>query len=146
MLKVRILTRLNSQYGTFEAGDIVVNLPDDVARAWVKDGVAAIPVVAAAVGPQPLPDKPEVDDLILPEEPEPVKPVAVAAKELVIITPADISDATALLGLDATAEPVAPEPVKTADTTGKKSSRKRTPATHPSEHTGPMREDPKRPA
>ncbi len=109
MLKVRMLQRVNSHYGTFEAGDHVVNLPDDVAKAWVKDGIAEIPVrAAAAVGP---PD-PEVE---------------LAVDSLLV------DDGT-------------PEPVKTADRAGKRSSRKRTPLTHPSGHEGPLREDPKRPA
>lgn len=78
-MRVRLNQRVNSAYGTFEAGHLVDNLPDDVARAWVDAGVAEIPVVAAMAVPQILADKPELDEAINADDAEPIaEPVKVA--------------------------------------------------------------------
>lgn len=71
-MRVRILTRLNSAYGTFEVGHIVDDLPEDVAAAWVQAGVAEVPVIAAAAVPQVLADKPELDEAINTDDAQPI--------------------------------------------------------------------------
>lgn len=67
-MRVRILQQLNGAHGTFLAGDIA-ELPEDVAAAWVEAGIAELPVVTAADGRKPLPDKPELDDAVYEDEP-----------------------------------------------------------------------------
>lgn len=72
-MRIRILApQLNSAYGTFHAGHIVEELPDDVAAAWVRDGVAEVPIMAAKDLPTVLAEKPELDEAINTDDDQPI--------------------------------------------------------------------------